>query len=125
VAFGPVLVDTSVWVEHFRRGNRALAERLGEGEVSSHPFIIGELACGSLGRRREILSLLGALPHAPLVEHDEVLAFVESHGLGGRGIGWIDAHLLASATLARLPLWTFDHRLAAVARQLPIAVMGA
>jgi predicted nucleic acid-binding protein len=117
-----VLVDTSVWVDHFRRGNDALAARLWEGAVWTHPFVIGELACGYLERRREILSLLSALPHVPLLEHGEVLAFVEARALMGRGIGWIDAHLLASATLGRLPLWTLDRRLAAAARRLRLAV---
>jgi len=116
-----VLVDTSVWIDHFRRGNEVLAERLAAADVWVHPFVIGELACGRLTRRGEILALLQALPHAPLIEHREVLAFVETSGLPGRGIGWIDAHLLASARLARIPLWTLDRRLAAVAGRLGVA----
>ncbi len=116
-----MLVDTSVWINHFRRGNDALTERLHAGEVWVHPFVIGELAGGNLERRSEVLSLLSALPHAPLVDHEEVLAFVEANRLMGRGIGWIDAHLLASATLARIPIWTLDRRLATAARRLRIA----
>jgi predicted nucleic acid-binding protein len=116
-----VLVDTSVWIDHFRRGNAALAERLAAGDVWVHPFVIGELACGQLTRRSEILVLLEALPQVPLVEHPEVLAFVETNGLPGRGIGWIDAHLLASARLARIRLWTLDRRLAAIAGPLGLA----
>jgi len=113
-----VLVDTSVWVDHFRRGNARLADRLRSGEVWTHPFVIGELACGTLERRGEILALLAALSHAPLLDHQEVLEFVESHRLMAQGIGWIDVHLLASATLGRIPLWTLDRRLHSVARRL-------
>jgi predicted nucleic acid-binding protein len=113
-----MLVDTSVWVDHFRRGNDLLADRLRGGEVWTHPFVIGELACGTLARRREILALLAALPHAPLRDHQEVLEFVESHRLMAQGIGWIDVHLLASATLGGFPVWTLDRRLHSVARRL-------
>jgi predicted nucleic acid-binding protein len=113
-----MLVDTSVWVDHFRRGNRDLTALLNGGEVECHPFIIGELACGSLHRRDEVLFLLQNLPGVPAGSHKEVLAFVESHRLMGRGIGWIDAQLLVSASLARVRLWTHDRRLSAVARSL-------
>jgi len=92
-----VLVDTSVWIDHLRRGNAALATQLREGDVWCHAFVIGELACADLENRQEILSLLSALPQAPVAEHDEVLAFVEVNRLMGSGIGWIDAHLLAAA----------------------------
>jgi predicted nucleic acid-binding protein len=113
-----VLVDTSVWVDHFRRGNDLLADRLRGGEVWTHPFVIGELACGALERRSEILRLLATLPHAPLLEHRDVLEFVESHRLMAQGIGWIDVHLLASATLGGISVWTLDRRLHSVARRL-------
>jgi predicted nucleic acid-binding protein len=112
------LVDTSVWIDHFRRKNARLAALLEASQVWSHPWVIGELACGTLARRREVLSYLDALPRAPLVDHDEVRDFIEMHGLSGRGLGWIDVHLLASARLAKLPFWTADKRLAAVARTL-------
>lgn len=115
------LVDTSVWVDHLRRGDRALAVVLEDGEVSSHPFVIGELACGRLARRREILALLAVLPTTPLADHDEVLAFVERHRLDGAGIGWVDVHLLASAALSRTALWTRDRALRAAARSLGLA----
>lgn len=117
-----ILVDTSVWVDHLRRGRRELAAELEESNVACHPFIIGELACGSLRRRREILGLLAALPQAPIAEHAEVLGFVEANRLHGTGIGWIDAHLLASARLGDTPLWTLDRRLADAAGALGIAV---
>jgi predicted nucleic acid-binding protein len=116
-----VLVDTSVWIDHFRRKNARLAELLDGSQVWSHPFVIGELACGNLARRREVLSYLDALPQTPLVDHDEVRGFIESHGLSGRGLGWIDVHLLASARSASVPFWTVDKRLAAVARTLDLA----
>ena len=106
-----ILVDTSVWVDHLRRGNRKLATALERGEVVCHDFVIGELACGRLSARAEILNLLAALPRAPIVEPEEVLSLVEGHGLAGVGIGWIDAHLLASARLGQLELWTRDARL--------------
>jgi hypothetical protein len=117
-----VLVDTSVWVDHLRRSNAILALHLGRAEVWCHPFVIGELACGRLVNSRELLSLLTSLPQVRQADHDEVLAFVESNGLGGSGIGWVDAHLLASARLTSIPLWTLDRRLASVARSLGAGV---
>lgn len=112
-----MLVDTSVWIDHFRSRNRRLVEQLDTAEVWTHPFVIGELACGNLARRREVLTHLEALPKAPLVEHEEVMMLVEALRLSGRGLGWVDAHLLASARLAHIPLWTLDKRLEAIARR--------
>lgn len=103
-----VLVDTSVWVDHLRRGSPDLAALLTDGEVACHPFVIGELACGNLRSRAEILTLLQALPSIPEVAHEELLTFVERHRLMGRGLGLIDGHLLAAAQLAAIPLWTLD-----------------
>jgi hypothetical protein len=88
------------------------------GKAHCHPFIIGELACGNLSRRREILGLLGNLPDAPVAEHREVLEFVEAHRLMGSGIGWVDAHLLVSAALGGMSFWTLDRRLEAISRRL-------
>ncbi len=117
-----ILVDTSVWVDHFRSGSAALAAALDVGEVLAHPMVIGELACGNLGRRREVLALLRELPSAPVATHLEALSFIESHTLMGRGIGFLDVHLLASTALAESTrLWTRDGRLAAVAAELGIA----
>ena len=116
-----MLVDTSVWVDHFRRGNAALAAGLNRSEVWCHPFVIGELACGNLTRRKEILSLLKALPSVLLAAHDEAVSFVENNRLAGKGIGWVDAHLLASARLTGIPIWTLDRRLSAVAASLGLA----
>lgn len=115
-----MLVDTSIWVDHFRQGDAALTSLLNRAEVECHPFIVGELACGLLRRRVEVLSLLEKLPNLPLGAHGEVMMFVERHELMGRGIGWIDAHLLVSASLGRVPLWTRDRRLAGVARMLQL-----
>src|SRR5688572_22729763 len=117
-----MLVDTSVWVDHLRRRNTALVDLLEQSQVWTHPFVIGELACGNLARRATVLGSLAELPHVPAADHAEVLAFVEARQLMGRGLGWIDMHLLASATLAKLPFWTVDKRLAAVARELGLAV---
>lgn len=115
-----MLVDTSVWVEHLRRGDPALSALLSRGEVECHPFIIGELALGTLRRRSEILTLLQKLPQVRMVSHDEMLAFVDRHRLMGRGIGWVDVHLLASAALDRTPLWTRTGCLSNVAQALNI-----
>jgi predicted nucleic acid-binding protein len=115
-----MLVDTSVWIDHFRRRNAALASLLARGRVLRHPFVVGELAGGALARRAEILSLMAALPAAVVAEHDEVLALVASHGLAGSGIGWIDAHLLAAALLSSASLWTLDRRLARAALRIGV-----
>ena len=121
---GPVLVDTSVWIDHLRSSSSELGARLEHADVWCHPFVVGELACGNLANRREILQHLQALPQADLAEHHEVLAFLEAHHLPGRGLGWIDAHLLASARLTRLALWTLDKPLAAVAGELGLLTTG-
>lgn len=107
-----MLVDTSVWIDHLRRRNHRLVARLERGEVESHAFVVGELACGSLGRRDEILSLLNSLPTVVEADHAEVLTLVDAQRLHGRGLGWVDAHLLASAILSGTTLWTLDERLA-------------
>ena len=113
-----VLVDTSVWVFHLRETHGGLVDLLHNGEVACHPFIVGELACGNLKNRTTVLSLLEALPMAFLAEHEEVLAFIENHDLMGKGLGYIDVHLLASAALTGLPLWTRDKKLEKAAEGL-------
>ncbi len=115
-----VLVDTSVWIYHLRRSHTHLQDLLSKGEVICHPFVIGELACGNLRRREEILSLLEALPSAPLVQHHEILNFIEGRQLMGLGIGLIDVHLLASALMGRDALWTSDKKLHAAAARLDL-----
>jgi predicted nucleic acid-binding protein len=106
-----VLVDTSLWIDHLQKGNVHLENLLLNMEVACHPFIIGELACGNLKNRSEILSLLHSLPMAPSVENDEILHFIERNKLMGSGLGLIDVHLLASARLAHIQLWTSDKKL--------------
>jgi predicted nucleic acid-binding protein len=106
-----ILVDTSVWVRHLREGDPVLERLLNNGEVVCHPFIIGELACGDLRNRHEILSLFKLLPLATQAKHEEVLRFVEQNHLMGKGLGYIDVHLSASAVLTGVPMWTRDKRL--------------
>ena len=113
-----VLVDTSIWINHFQKGVRRLEDLLKNMEVVSHPFIIGELACGNLGNRQEVLSLLQSLPSAPALDLDEYLHFMESHKLSGKGIGFVDIQLLASAHLADIQLWSFDKKLKSIAQEL-------
>jgi hypothetical protein len=117
-----LLADTSVWVEHLRRGEPRLAAFLEAGEVLCHPFVVGELACGNLRRRDEVLELLSALPRLGKVGDDEALAFIARHGLQGKGLGLVDIHLLAASALARKPLWTMDARLARAASRLGLAI---
>ncbi|OGD20656.1 MAG: ribonuclease [Candidatus Aminicenantes bacterium RBG_13_59_9] len=115
-----VLVDTSVWISHLQSGNARLRELLEEGKVISHPFIMGELACGNLKNRREILSLLKTLPAAVEARHEEVLQLIENHRLMGLGLGYVDVHLLAAALLTSVPLWTSDKSLKDAAVRLRI-----
>jgi predicted nucleic acid-binding protein len=113
-----LLVDTSCWIDHLRQRDSSLSALLEDGLVWTHPYVIGELACGNLANRTEVLALLDTLPLVPVADHEEVLAFVESRRLMGRGLGWIDVHLLASAVLASLPLRTSDKRLSTAAHEL-------
>ncbi len=113
-----ILVDTSVWIDHFREHLPPLAGLLQTGQVLSHPLIIGELACGNLHDWQAVLELLDELPTTAEVEHPEVLAFIEQHRLMGRGVGIVDVTLLASARQVGVPLWTRDKRLCAVAQGL-------
>jgi predicted nucleic acid-binding protein len=115
-----ILVDTSIWITHLRHGNRQLEKLLMDAEVMCHPFIIGELACGNLKNRNEIISLLKSLPMAPTIEFDEFLFFIDRNQLMGKGVGFVDIHLLASAQLIGLPLWTADKRLKSAADQLKL-----
>jgi predicted nucleic acid-binding protein len=113
-----ILVDASVWIDHLRRRQSDLTKLLLDGEVLCHPFVIGELACGHLKQRSRVLEALARLPQSPVASHDEAMAFAERHALAGRGVGWVDVHLLAAAVLARARLWTRDKRLASVAGAL-------
>ena len=115
-----ILVDTSVWIDHLRVSNPRLVTLLLEEQVLSHPFVIGELACGSMKRRGEILGLLQHLPQIAAVPNPEVLEFVERRALMGKGLGWIDVHLLASTVASGHTLWTRDKRLADAAQRLGV-----
>jgi predicted nucleic acid-binding protein len=106
-----ILADTCVWVDHLRAGEPRLKELLCRELVLTHPFILGELACGNLKNRSALLKDLRALPAAVSAGDGEVLRLIEEKRLFGMGIGWVDAHLLASALLSDCPLWTFDETL--------------
>lgn len=111
-----ILVDTSVWIDHLRAGDRALVHLLESGSVFAHPFVIGELALGHLRSRDLVLGTLRDLPQVPVPSDQEVLQFIESHALFGRGIGYVDAHLLAAVRMTPgAALWTRDKRLQAAA----------
>ena len=120
-----MLVDTSVWVRHLREGDAYLAAALERAEVWTHPWVIGELACGRLADRATVLGHLRALPTTPVASVDEALALIERRALMGRGIGWVDVHLLASALLVGTRIWTLDGRLGAVAAELGVAAEHA
>ena len=116
-----VLADTSVWVAHLRTGAIGLGALLHEGRVVCHPCIVGELACGNLRERSEILIHLRALPQAIPAGHEEVMQFIENYRLMGKGLGYVDMHLLASALLTKVPFWTLDQKLHEVAVKLGLA----
>ncbi len=106
-----VLVDTSVWINHLRNKDSHLENLLFDGAVICHPHIIGELACGNMKNRQEIISLFQTLPQTPFVDFQEFLYFIDQNQLHGKGIGFVDIHLLASAKLGQVLLWTADKRL--------------
>ena len=117
-----ILVDTSVWVDHLRRGDARLVDLLERANVIMHPFVVGEIACGSLHDRVSILELLQDLPAVAVAEGDEVLGFIDRHVLHGKGVGYIDVHLLASVALTEgAKIWTRDKKLRLVAEMLGCA----
>ncbi|WP_275096321.1 type II toxin-antitoxin system VapC family toxin [Sedimenticola hydrogenitrophicus] len=121
-----ILVDTSVWVDHLRSGDDGLATLLNSGQVLMHPFVLGELACGNLRQRTELLSLLKNLPQAAVAREEEVLFYIERHELMGRGIGYVDAHLMAAVALdGGARLWTRDKRLHMLADKQGVAYASA
>ena len=115
-----VLVDSSVWVAHFRDGQPALARLLADGLVLMHPFVCGELACGNLKDRVPLLSDLSALPPAQRASDGEVMHLIDAERLWGRGLGWVDAHLLAATLISECHFWTLDKRLRSVATDLKL-----
>ena len=115
-----VLVDTAVWLSHLRQGDEELEKLLNDGQVMCHQFIIGEIACGNIKNRAEVLTLLQLLPLASQAKHEEVIEFIENNNLMGRGLGYIDMHLSASARLTGVRLWTLDKKLDETNRELGV-----
>ena len=116
-----VLADTSVWIAHLREGQPVLADLLSDGLVFMHPFVTGELACGNLKKRADILTDLAVLPLVTRATDDEVMRLIEDRRLWGRGLGWIDMHLLAASLLSRCRLWTLDKKLSAAASEMGLS----
>ena len=119
-----VLVDSSVWIDHLRKGDRIFAERLKDGEMLTHPFVIEEIACGHLIQRSQVLALLATIPVVPVASHAEILHFISQENLQASGLGAIDVHLLASARLADAKIWTRDKALSRAAKRLGISEPG-
>ena len=115
-----ILVDTSVWVKHLRETDKDLTRLLEQGLVACHPFIIGELACGGIKNRYEIISLLNDLPLTIILDHNEIMEFIEYRKVMNKGIGYVDVHLLGAGLVSETPLWTFDKSLRRIANQLSI-----
>ena len=117
-----ILVDTSVWIKHLRESDKNLVRLLEHGLVACHPFIVGEIACGGIKNRYEIINLLNDLPSTDILDHNEIMEFIEYRKIMNKGIGYIDVHLLGSALVSETPLWTFDKALSKIANQLSIGV---
>lgn len=115
-----ILADTSIWVQHFRRGLPTFAAALTRHEISMHPVVLGELACGNLHQRTQTLADLARLPRASAGTAGECLDFIETQKLHGRGLGWNDVQLLVAARLCGHPLWSLDARLVETARALGV-----
>lgn len=115
-----ILVDTSVWIKYLREGDQNLTQLLEQGLVACHPFIVGEIACGGIRDRYEIINLLSELPSTDLLDHSEIMEFIENRKIMNKGIGYIDVHLLGSALVSNTPIWTLDKALKKIANQLSI-----
>ena len=116
-----MLIDTSIWIDHLRKNDGILARLLEEQQILMHPFVVGELALGTLRQRQQVLNELAKLPLAIKASDEEMLVLIERHRLAGSGIGYIDAHLLASASIGNASLWTRDKPLHQVALSLGLA----
>lgn len=116
-----ILVDTSIWIDHLRKGSEALMAILHDDLVCIHPWIVGELACGNLSNRSGVLELLGSLPSLTPASENEALHFIEKRQLMGKGIGYIDVHLLASSVIHGTHVWTRDKHLMSVAMDIGVA----
>jgi predicted nucleic acid-binding protein len=120
-----ILADTSIWVDHLRKGDNALVRELENCMILCHPFVVGELALGNLANREEILFLVDRLPRARTASDSEVMTLIENKRLMGRAIGWVDAHLLASTLLSPpAKLWTRDKKLRLLAAELGVALVS-
>lgn len=117
-----ILADTSVWINHLKSCSARLSTFLNDNDVYCHPYVIGELACGNLKNRTELISLLHNLPQATVADNHEVLHFIEKHRIMGKGLGLIDIHLLVSCMLTGIHLWTLDNQLQSTANQFGIAL---
>lgn len=116
-----VLIDTSVWIDHLKQTEPDLVRLLNQGLASTHPFVVGELACGSLRNREEIIRLLSGLPMLAKADDEEMLQFISVHQLYGKGLGLVDLHLLAACCIERCTIWTRDRRLRGVAEVMKVA----
>ncbi|KGJ08952.1 type II toxin-antitoxin system VapC family toxin [Paracoccus versutus] len=120
-----ILVDTSIWIDHLRAGDTELVDLLNAEQVLAHPFIIGELALGSLKDRETVIAAMQGLPQAPVASHAEVMALIDARRLFSLGIGYVDAHLIAATLLAPgTTLWTRDRRLSAAAKHIDFPPKG-
>jgi predicted nucleic acid-binding protein len=116
-----ILADTTIWVDHFRAADPHLADLLNQDEILVHPWTIGEIACGSFANRVRAIEFLQNQPQASPASHEEVLLFLNAHSAFGRGIGYVDAHLLTAALAIRCKLWTRDKRMGEIAQQLNLS----
>ncbi len=116
-----ILADTSVWIDHLRGDNSDFSNYLLDGKIFTHPFVVGELSLGSLRNRRLFINQLSELPQATEARDEEVMELIEWNHLFGKGIGFVDAHLLASARISNLKLWTNDKTLKHAATILDVA----
>lgn len=116
-----ILADTSIWIRFFRDGGTDLRALLESGSVVIHEFVLGELACGNLRDRQATFADLQRLPTVETADADEVLFLIERHRLQGRGLGWMDMHLLAASRMAHVTIYTLDHALAKAAAELGVA----
>lgn len=112
-----ILVDTSVWIDFLRNDNEKLTTLLTEGQVFIHPLIVGELSCGNIKNRIQFLNLINDLPTLPETTHSEVLSFIENNRIYGKGVGYFDLHILCSAIISNVSLWTLDKRLEKIAKK--------
>jgi len=118
-----ILVDSSVWVEHLKKGSAELRKALEGEEIFTHPLVLGELSLGNYKNRSEVLELLFFLPKAVVASDEEVLGLIEKSALYGKGLGWTDVNLIASSLLSRCKLWTYDKALISESKRMKLATI--